>query len=167
MPHFEHSPSQEQVVVGGEDIRKDDTKGDSRRSDLDLNKNLTEAYAQDLHGHKRKATEHTEASEKAAKRRRIVADKRFDRMTTVDQIEYIKERSRLSDSKQRSGGTSSLLHKFNQEKFYDSQQFSILPHINASNIGGPHGEQVPSPSRKQFTDRSESINTTSYEANYG
>lgn len=41
-------------------------------------------------------------------------------MTTVDQIEYIKERSRLSDSKQRSGGTSSLLHKFNQEKFYDS-----------------------------------------------
>lgn len=38
-PQFERSPSQEQVVVGGEDIRKEDTKGDSRRSDLELNKN--------------------------------------------------------------------------------------------------------------------------------
>ena len=108
-------------MVGGEDIKKDETKGDSRRSDLRLNKNFAEAQPLDLNGGRKKITEYSEASEQENKRRKRHVGDRFGRMTTIDQIQYIKEKSRPSESNQRSGESSTLLHKFNKEKFYESQ----------------------------------------------
>jgi len=61
---------------------------------------------------------------------RVMRDQEFEKLSTVDQIQYIKERSGLSKSKsrEREGASSSQL-----DQYQDSHLLPILPQINGRN----------------------------------